>query len=94
MENERAAVRKRAITAFAHLLTCCELELFDNTINLLVDKLNENKNNLTLVQTYIQALAAISRLCGQRFGSHLGNIVPLIVNLCSQQDDELKGNFN
>lgn len=90
LESERSAVRKRAITALANLLACCELELFNETIDLLVQKLSQSTKDLSLLQTYIQSLAAVSRLCGQRFGLHLEKIMPIIVNLCERQDDELK----
>jgi len=91
LESQRSAVRKRAITALAHLLTCCELELFNETITFLLKRLNEHsQGDFTLVPTYIQCLAAISRLCGQRFGAHLQEIVPFIVKLSANSDDELK----
>lgn len=91
LESQRSAVRKRAITALAHLLTCCEIELFDETITFLLKRLTEHsKNDFTLVPTYIQCIAAVSRLCGQRFGTHLQQIVPFIVELSAKNDDELK----
>ena len=91
LESQRSAVRKRAITALANLLTVCELDLFNQTIIILLDRLTEHsKNDFQLVPTYIQSIAAISRLCGQRFGEHLQKIVPFIVELSAQNDDELK----
>lgn len=88
--SARLAVRKRSITALSYLLVSCNQNLFNLTIEKLVNQLVAQKSNVGTVRTYIQCIAAISRQAGHRFGDHLQGVVPLVTSFTSVDDDELK----
>ncbi|KAK4337023.1 hypothetical protein RND71_043999 [Anisodus tanguticus] len=90
LQSQRLAVRKRSITALSYLCTTCDSELFDKTINFLLVQLTEKSSDINLISTYIQCIAAISRLSGHKLGNHLEKMIPMIINLSSYNDDELK----
>ncbi|GAB1606379.1 cullin-associated NEDD8-dissociated protein 1 [Argonauta hians] len=89
LSSSRLAVRKRAIVAIGYLVMSCNNELYQELITFLLTELERNSSTST-TRTYIQAVGAISRQSGHRFGEYLDKMVPLIVGFCREEDDELR----
>ncbi|XP_055935598.1 cullin-associated NEDD8-dissociated protein 1-like [Argiope bruennichi] len=89
LASPRLAVRKRSITAIGYLVMSCNQNLFNKLIDVLLEELSQN-NNTSTTRTYIQAIAAISRQAGHRFGEHLERVMPIVVQYCAVEDDELR----
>ncbi|XP_054243610.1 cullin-associated NEDD8-dissociated protein 1-like isoform X1 [Indicator indicator] len=89
LTSPRLAVRKRAIIALGHLVLTCSGNIFSELTEHLLAELKRNESTST-TRTYIQCVAGISRQAGHRIGEHLEKIVPLIVQYCSVEDDELR----
>ncbi|KAM8799820.1 cullin-associated NEDD8-dissociated protein 1-like [Eudromia elegans] len=89
LTSPRLAVRKRAIIALGHLVLTCSGNIFSELTEHLLAELKRNESTST-TRTYIQCIAGISRQAGHRIGEHLEKIIPLIVQYCSVEDDELR----
>ncbi|OXB55784.1 hypothetical protein ASZ78_014327 [Callipepla squamata] len=89
LTSPRLAVRKRAIIALGHLVLTCSGNIFSELTEHLIAELKKNASTST-TRTYIQCVAGISRQAGHRIGEHLEKIIPLIVQYCNVDDDELK----
>ncbi|XP_071406265.1 cullin-associated NEDD8-dissociated protein 1-like isoform X1 [Pithys albifrons albifrons] len=89
LTSPRLAVRKRAIIALGHLVLTCSGNIFSELTEHLLAELKRNKSTST-TRTYIQCVAGISRQAGHRIGEHLEKIIPLIVQYCNVDDDELR----
>ena len=60
-----------------------------NLIEFLVKELQKN-SSMSTTRTYIQCLGAITRQAGHRVGEHLEIVIPLIIQFCNEDDDELR----
>lgn len=86
----------RTIIALGHLVMTCDQTLYIKLIESLMAELNSStstasSNNTTLnMRTHIQAIGAICRQAGHRFGSHVGMVVPIILTFAKVEDDELR----
>ncbi|NWQ60243.1 CAND1 protein, partial [Neopipo cinnamomea] len=89
LTSPRLAVRKRAIIALGHLVLTCSGNIFSELTEHLLAELKRNESTST-TRTYIQCVAGISRQAGHRIGEHLERIMPLIVQYCNVDDDELR----
>ncbi|XP_054136757.1 cullin-associated NEDD8-dissociated protein 1-like isoform X1 [Melozone crissalis] len=89
LTSPRLAVRKRAIIALGHLVLTCSGSIFSELTEHLLAELKRNESTST-TRTYIQCVAGISRQAGHRIGEHLEKIIPLIVQYCNVDDDELR----
>ncbi|XP_010001683.1 PREDICTED: cullin-associated NEDD8-dissociated protein 1-like [Chaetura pelagica] len=89
LTSPRLAVRKRAIIALGHLVLTCSGSIFSELTEHLLAELRRNESTST-TRTYIQCMAGISRQAGHRIGEHLEKIIPLIVQYCNVEDDELR----
>uniref|UniRef100_A0A8C3VA16 Cullin associated and neddylation dissociated 2 (putative) n=1 Tax=Catharus ustulatus TaxID=91951 RepID=A0A8C3VA16_CATUS len=89
LTSPRLAVRKRAIIALGHLVLTCSGNIFSELTEHLLAELKKNESTST-TRTYIQCVAGISRQAGHRIGEHLEKIIPLIVQYCNVDDDELR----
>ncbi|NWY72366.1 CAND1 protein, partial [Erithacus rubecula] len=89
LTSPRLAVRKRAIIALGHLVLTCSGNIFSELTEHLLAELKRNESPST-TRTYIQCVAGISRQAGHRIGRHLEKIIPLIVQYCNVDDDELR----
>lgn len=89
LASPRLAVRKRSITAIGYLVMSCSQGLFNKLIDVLLEELSQN-NSTSTTRTHIQAIAAISRQAGHRFGEHLEKVMPVVVHYCAVDDDELR----
>lgn len=99
LASSRLAVRKRTVSALGHLVLSCSGELYQKLIQLLLEKVDTSRDTSTL-RTYINAVAAISREAGHRFGEYLETALPLVTRHCrvsesgeadnDDDDDELR----
>lgn len=89
LNSPRLAVRKRAIICLGYLVMSCDQILYIKLINMLMEELGNSHNNFN-TRTYIQALGAVCRQAGHRFGEHVERVMPLVMKFARQEDDELK----
>ncbi|NXL85292.1 CAND1 protein, partial [Alectura lathami] len=89
LTSPRLAVRKRACIALGHLVLTCSGGIFSELTEHLLAELKRNEST-SATRTYIQCMAGISRQAGHRIGEHLEKIIPLIVQYCNVEDDELR----
>ncbi|XP_054834133.1 cullin-associated NEDD8-dissociated protein 1-like isoform X1 [Eublepharis macularius] len=89
LTSPRLAVRKRAIIALGHLVLTCNGNIFAELMEYLLAELKRN-NSTSTTRTYIQCIAGISRQAGHRIGDYLEKMIPLIVQYCNVEDDELR----
>jgi len=89
LASPRLAVRKRTIIALGYLVLSSSPALFMVLIDFLVKELKKN-SSMSTTRTYIQCLGAITRQAGHRVGEHLEIVIPLIVQFCNEDDDELR----
>lgn len=89
LASPRLAVRKRSITAIGFLVVSCSQVLFTKLMDTLLEELAKNSSTST-TRTYIQCIGTISRQAGHRLGDHLERLVPLMVEYCRVEDDELR----
>ncbi|BDA42511.1 Cullin-associated NEDD8-dissociated protein 1 [Coccomyxa sp. Obi] len=89
----RAGIRKRAITCLGSLVPYLPDDLLDKVSTDILKELQRSGANSEATRVLIQALGAIGRAAGWRFGRHLDIAVPLVVEKWSaagEGDDELK----
>lgn len=89
LESERQAVRKRTIVALSHLMTSCNDHSYNDVVLHLLAGLKKPKNTGT-IRTYIQCLASICRQSGHRLSKHINEIMALLNQYSSRDDDELR----
>ena len=89
LRSPRLAVRKRAIICLGHLVLSCDQALYIKLINMLLEELSQSGATST-TRTFIQALGAVCRQAGHRFGDHVERVMPLVMKYARQEDDELK----
>lgn len=89
LASPRLAVRKRSITAIGYLVMSCSQGLFNKLMDTLLEELAKNTSTST-TRTYIQCIGTISRQAGHRMGDHLERLMPLMVEYCKVEDDELR----
>ncbi|XP_025019205.1 cullin-associated NEDD8-dissociated protein 1-like [Python bivittatus] len=87
--SPRLAVRKRAIIALGHLVLTCNGNIFAELMEHLLSELKRN-NSTSSTRTYIQCIAGISKQAGHRIGDYLEKMIPLIIQYCNVEDDELR----
>lgn len=90
LESQRQAVRKRTIVALSHLLTSCNDHSYNDVIVHLLNGLRKPPGNASTIRTYIQCLAAICRQSGHRLSRHIDEIMALLNQYSSREDDELR----
>ena len=74
---------------YSYLVLSSSPALFMVLIDFLVKELKKN-SSMSTTRTYIQCLGAITRQAGHRVGEHLEIVIPLIVQFCNEDDDELR----
>nr|CAG4644545.1 EOG090X00HY [Leptodora kindtii] len=89
LASPRLAVRKRTIQALGHLVMSCHHSLYVKLMEHLLDGLAKNSTTST-TRTYIQAVGAICRQAGHRFGENVERVIPSLVQFISVDDDELR----
>nr|CAG4641437.1 EOG090X00HY [Eurycercus lamellatus] len=89
LASPRLAVRKRTIQALGHLVMSCHHTLYVKLMEHLLDGLAKNATTST-TRTYIQAVGAICRQAGHRFGENVERVVPPLIQFINVDDDELR----
>jgi len=90
LKSPRLAVRKRTIIALGYLVMSCDHTLYVKLINILMDELENPQGQTQNIRTYIQAIGAICRQAGHRFGDHVERVVPLVLQYAKMEDEELR----
>ncbi|XP_052204710.1 cullin-associated NEDD8-dissociated protein 1 [Diospyros lotus] len=89
----QATARKKTVSCIASLASSLSDDLLAKA-TVEVGKLLKNKGTKPeMARTNIQMIGALSRAVGYRFGPHLGDSVPVLVNYCtssSENDEELR----
>ena len=95
LKSPRLAVRKRSIIALGHLVMSCDQTLYLKLINMLLNELPTSSNGsggqcTQNTRTYIQAIGAVCRQAGHRFGPNVERVVPMVLQYAQVDDDELR----
>ncbi|KAL9174874.1 hypothetical protein ABFS82_02G079200 [Erythranthe guttata] len=89
----QASVRKRAVSCIASLASSLSDDLLAKATIEVVRLLRNPAIKSETTRTNIQMIGALSRAVGYRFGPHLGDAVPILINYCknaSENDEELR----
>jgi cullin-associated NEDD8-dissociated protein 1 len=77
----------------------CDQTLYVKLINILLEELENPQGQhqhttsgetASNIRTYIQAVGAICRQAGHRFGDHVERVVPLVLKYARREDEELR----
>ncbi|KAL5982815.1 Cullin-associated NEDD8-dissociated protein 1 [Asimina triloba] len=93
LNSNQASVRKKSISCIASLASSLSDDLLAKATVEVVQLLKNKGPKPELTRTNIQMIGALSRAVGYRFGPHLGETVPLLINYCtsaSEIDEELR----
>ncbi|KAG6511803.1 hypothetical protein ZIOFF_029880 [Zingiber officinale] len=91
--SNQASVRKKSILCIASLASSLPDDLLAKATSEVVRLLTSKNMKPEFTRTNIQMIGALSRSVGYRFGPHLGESVPLLINYCksaSESDEELR----
>lgn len=89
----QASVRKKAVSCVASLASSLSDDLLAKATVEIVRLLKIQSTKSEITRTNIQMIGALSRAVGYRFGPHLGDAVPILINYCnnaSENDEELR----
>ncbi|KAJ7002205.1 hypothetical protein NC653_012304 [Populus alba x Populus x berolinensis] len=93
LNSNQATVRKRTVSCIASLASSLSDDLLGKVTVEVVRKLRTKGAKPEMIRTNIQMIGALSRAVGYRFGPHLGDTVPVLINYCtsaSENDEELR----
>ncbi|WRX27438.1 TATA-binding protein interacting (TIP20) - like 2 [Theobroma cacao] len=93
LSSNQASVRKKTVSCIASLSSSLSDELLAKTTIEVVRNLGSKGTKSELIRTNIQMIGALSRAVGYRFGPHLEDTVPVLINYCttaSENDEELR----
>ncbi|XP_052143484.1 cullin-associated NEDD8-dissociated protein 1-like isoform X2 [Oryza glaberrima] len=93
LSSNQASVRKKSISCIASLAACLSDDLLAKATFEVVQLLKNRSAKSEIARTNIQMIGALSRSVGYRFGPHLAEVVPLLINYCtsaSENDEELR----
>ncbi|KAJ8618736.1 hypothetical protein MRB53_014922 [Persea americana] len=93
LNSNQASVRKKSIACIASLASSLSDDLLAKATVEVVQLLKNKGPRPEMTRTNIQMIGALSRAVGYRFGPHLGDTVPLLINYCtsaSEVDEELR----
>ncbi|XVF26381.1 hypothetical protein REPUB_Repub14bG0010900 [Reevesia pubescens] len=93
LSSNQASVRKKTVSCVASLSSSLSDDLLAKTTIEVVRNLGSNGTKSDLIRTNIQMIGALSRSVGYRFGPHLEDTVPVLINYCttaSENDEELQ----
>ncbi|KAI3912613.1 hypothetical protein MKW92_005460 [Papaver armeniacum] len=93
LSSNQASVRKKAISCIASLASSLSDDLLATATVKVVQLLKNKSQKSEMIRTNIQMVGALSRSVGYRFGPHLGDAVPVLINYCtsaSENDEELR----
>ncbi|TYI77970.1 hypothetical protein E1A91_D06G178000v1 [Gossypium mustelinum] len=93
LNSNQASVRKKTVSCIASLSSSLSDDLLAKTTIEVVRNVGSKGTKSELIRTNIQMIGALSRAVGYRFGPHLGDTVPVLINYCttaSENDEELR----
>ncbi|XP_051146886.1 cullin-associated NEDD8-dissociated protein 1 [Andrographis paniculata] len=93
LNTNQASVRKKAVSCIASLASSLSDDLLAKATVEVVQLLRKKSTKSDITRTNIQMIGALSRAVGYRFGPHLGDTVPILINYCnnaSENDEELR----
>uniref|UniRef100_A0A166GKY0 TATA-binding protein interacting (TIP20) domain-containing protein n=1 Tax=Daucus carota subsp. sativus TaxID=79200 RepID=A0A166GKY0_DAUCS len=88
-----ASVRKKTVSCIASLASSLSDDLLAKATVEVVRLLKNKGAKPEMARTNIQMIGALSRAVGYRFGTHLGDTIPVLINYCksaSENDEELR----
>ncbi|KAK9161137.1 hypothetical protein Syun_007478 [Stephania yunnanensis] len=91
--SNQASVRKRTVSCIASLAASLSDDLLAKATVKVVQLLKSKGAKPEITRTNIQMIGALSRSVGYRFGPHLGDTVPVLIDYCtsaSENDEELR----
>ncbi|KAG1370006.1 hypothetical protein COCNU_15G003720 [Cocos nucifera] len=91
--SNQATVRKKSISCIASLASSLSDDLLAKATFEVVQLLKNKNIKPEITRTNIQMIGALSRSVGYRFGPHLGETVPLLIDYCtsaSETEEELR----
>ncbi|XP_047164214.1 cullin-associated NEDD8-dissociated protein 1 isoform X1 [Vigna umbellata] len=93
LSSNQASVRKKTVACIASLSSSLSDDLLAKATVEVVSNLKNKVTKSEMIRTNIQMIGALSRAVGYRFGPHLGDTVPVLINYCtnaSENDEELR----
>ncbi|KAF7013208.1 hypothetical protein CFC21_027317 [Triticum aestivum] len=93
LSSTQASVRKKSVSCIASLAPCLSDDLLAKATLEVIKLLKIKRAKSDITRTNIQMIGALSRSVGYRFGPHLAEAVPLLINYCtsaSENDEELR----
>ncbi|CAJ1940461.1 unnamed protein product [Sphenostylis stenocarpa] len=93
LSSNQASVRKKTVACIASLSSSLSDDLLAKATVEVVSNLKNKVAKSEMIRTNIQMIGALSRAVGYRFGPHLGDTVPVLINYCtnaSENDEELR----
>ncbi|XP_054801363.1 cullin-associated NEDD8-dissociated protein 1 [Prosopis cineraria] len=93
LSSNQASIRKKTVACIASLSSSLSDDLLARATVQVVANLKNKAQKSELTRTNIQMIGALSRAVGYRFGPHLGDTVPVLIDYCtsaSENDEELR----
>ncbi|XP_024967055.1 cullin-associated NEDD8-dissociated protein 1 isoform X3 [Cynara cardunculus var. scolymus] len=93
LSSNQASVRKKTVSCIASLASSLSDDLLAKATIAVVRLLQNKGTKPEMTRTNIQMIGALSRAVGYRFGPHLGDTVPILIQYCmnaSENDEELR----
>ncbi|KAK6945544.1 TATA-binding protein interacting (TIP20) [Dillenia turbinata] len=93
LSSNQASVRKKTVSCIASLASSLSDDLLAKATVEVVKLLKNKGTKSEMTRTNIQMIGALSRAVGYRFGPHLVDTVPVLINYCttaSENDEELR----
>nr|GMD40784.1 cullin-associated NEDD8-dissociated protein 1 [Ipomoea batatas] len=93
LSSNQASVRKKTVSCLASLASSLSDDLLAKVTVEVVKLLRNKSSKPEMTRTNIQMIGALSRAVGYRFGPHLADTVPILINYCttaSENDEELR----
>ncbi|KAJ7967930.1 cullin-associated NEDD8-dissociated protein 1 [Quillaja saponaria] len=93
LSSNHASIRKKTVACIASLSSSLSDDLLAKATVEVVKNLKNKGAKSEMIRTNIQMIGALSRAVGYRFGPHLGDTVPVLINYCtsaSENDEELR----
>ncbi|KAH0978631.1 hypothetical protein GBA52_005808 [Prunus armeniaca] len=93
LSSTQASVRKKTVSCIASLASSLSDDLLAKATVEVVQNLRNKSSKSEMTRTNIQMIGALSRAVGYRFGPHLSDTVPVLINYCtsaSENDEELR----
>ncbi|KAG6406357.1 hypothetical protein SASPL_133957 [Salvia splendens] len=99
LNTNQASVRKKAVSCIGKatdptsLASSLSDDLLAKATVEIIQLLKKQTTKSEITRTNIQMIGALSRAVGYRFGPHLGDAVPILINYCnnaSENDEELR----